>query len=264
MGVETQVEQAVERVERETEHMRGRHRAVERFADRVADVRPAADGAGRPATDGGVVLSPGMGGASTREGGCAEVRECFAETVAPYSTADLDGSEPLVETISEEFNEAVALALSPATGADFSPATKRAVITAAEERGREIKAMLAALDRERESLAEAAETVGEITAWLTEANEQPLLELGFEELIDRHRRIDSFRASCDDLARDRQRTLRTTTAEQGSAAIEHEQLLALLYDEFPTEFPVLTTVARLGSLFEQSQRALRDHLVRRV
>ena len=264
MEGETHVGQAIERVERETEHMRGRLRAVERFADRVADVRPAGDGPGRPATDGGVVLSPGITGTSARDGGCARVREHFAETVAPHSTDDLDGSESLVETIGEELNEGVALALSPATGAEFSRATKRAVIAAAEKRQREIEAMLSALDRERESLEEAAETVGEITAWLTEENEQPLLELGFEDLIDRHRRIDRFHTSCDALARDRQRTLRATTGEQASAAIEHEKLLTFLYDEFPTEFPVLTTVARLCSLLEQSQRALRDHLVRRV
>ena len=264
MEGETHVGQAIERVERETEHMRGRLRAVGRFADRVADVPPAGDGSGRPATDGGVVLSPGLAGTSTPEGGCATVRDHFAETVAPYSTDDLEGPESLVETIGEEFSEGVALALSPATGAEFSRATKRAVIAAAETRRREIEAMLSALDRERESLEEAAETIDEITAWLTDENERPLLELGFEELTHRHRRIDRFLSSCDALARDRQGTLRTTTGEHGSAAIEHEQLLAFLYEEFPTEFPVLTTVARLGSLLEQSQRALRDHLVRRV
>lgn len=264
MGVETHVEQALERVERETDHMRGRLRAVEDFEDSVSDVPPARDGPGRPATDGGVVLSPGIARTGSRDGGCAAVRERFAETVAPYSTDDLDGSESLIETIGEEFNEAVALALSPATGADFSPATKRAVLSAAEERRREIGAMLGALDRERESLVEAAETVDAVTTWLVEENGRPLLELGFEDLTDRYRRIDRYRESCDDLARARQRTIRATTGERASAAIEHERLLAFLYDESPTEFPVLTTVARLGSVLDESQRALRDHIVRRV
>ncbi|WP_423751752.1 DUF7260 family protein [Salinirarus marinus] len=66
------------------------------------------------------------------------------------------------------------------------------------------------------------------------------------------------------MARERQRTLRQTTAKDGQVAITHRSLVQYLYSTFSVTYPVLVTVVRLAELCQSCQRTVRDHLTCRA
>lgn len=261
MPVETHVDRARTRAEAEREAIEAKAEAFEAFCDRVSVVRavsaPAATGA--TATAGTQLRTDSAG-----EDRCRAVRTAFAETVRPHSVADVDEAEPLLETVREELTDAVAVALAPTTGARFTAELKRMVLAETRARRAETAALREALDRERTHLREATETVDEVTAWLAEADETPLSDLGFDALEARHDRLAGHRTRCERLARDRQGFLRETTTEAGDAGIRHRDLVPYLYRDFPVDHPVLATAARLDDVCSDCQQAVRDHLVRRA
>lgn len=262
--IETHVDRARETVAREREVLAEERAAYEQFRRRVADVSTAE---ARPT----VSASTSLGGvaartstADTGDTACTTVREAFGETVRPHSVDDVGSDEPLLETIREELGDGVALALAPTTDPGFTPRTKEAVLSATGERRHAIDATTDALDDEAESLRAVGEAVGEITQWLGEAEETPLSSLDFDALRERHERLSSYRERCAALLDDRQELLDQTTGRNVGAGVGHRWLVRYLYQSFPVVYPVLSTLTRLYGLLGECQRAVRDHLTRRV
>ena len=261
MTIETHVADAIERVESEAERMERRLQALDRFESAVRDLEPidaAAGGMAGPMTDGGVATA--IGGSATSRDACATVREAFVETIHPT----VEGSPSLGEALRDELGQEIALALAPRSAHEFTPPVKESVLSAAGKRRAQLSASRQSLALEAESLASAAEDVEAITSWLTEADETPLLAVGFDGLRARHEHLAEFREQCDELARTRQETLDRTVGQGGAAGVAHRDVVESLYEEFPTTYPVLTTVARLNRVCADAQRAVRDHLTRRV
>jgi len=263
MSIETHIHDAITRVEREIGHFDDRLAGVERFEREVRDIQPTAgQPGGPPATDGGVrTVSAGI--ATDSDGSrCRAVRELFAETIYPHSVTESD--EHLLRTIGEELTEQVSLALAPGTDQRFTPPVKRTVLSATAERQAEIESMQQALDAERESLETAREETRQVTDWLCEVDQTSLLELGFEELCERHRTLEEHLQRCERLAETRQETVHSTSSTAGAAGVDHHQLIRFLYQSFPVSYPVLATVTNLEDVCRTGQQRVRDHLVRRV
>lgn len=262
MGVETHVHQARTRAQAEWEAVDAKVDAYDAFVDRVMDVPTAPTPSATPrATATAGALS--QGGAPTGER-CRRVRNAFAETVRPHSVDDVDGSESVLETVQSELSNSVAVALAPTTEPSFTPELKRVVVSVASTRRTESKVLRRAIAREDARLERAAETVDDIVEWITEANESSLNDLDFEALRQRHETLARHRERCDELAGRRQEFVRSTTNEGVDVGIRHQRLVSYLYEDFPVEFPVLATVARLDAACAECQRAVRRHLVRRV
>jgi hypothetical protein len=260
--VETYVDRAGVRVRAEREAVAAKRDAFEAFRDRVSEI-PAST---PTAATGRTMATAGQGFRADGSGDdrCRRVRTAFAETVQPHSVADVDGGESLLATIRSEFTDAIAVALAPTTEPSFSPELKRLLLSEAADRRTEADVTCRALAREQSELDDAADTVDGITTWIAGADETPLTDLGFEELRDRHERLADHRAACEDLVRDRQAFLRETTNRGTDLGIRHRSLLGYVYGELPVEHPVLATAARLEVTCRECQRAVRDHLVRRV
>ncbi|EMA44894.1 DUF7260 family protein [Halococcus saccharolyticus] len=272
MTVETHVRQALDRVRDEQAVVTEKQTAYGRFVREIEQLSvdtPSGTQATRQATAGqqttagsvATMQSSGTGGSDR----CERVREQFATTVRPHSTADVDDGETLLEAIAAELSEQVAVALAPQNATvGFTAGIKNGVLSEVTQRRSELRAMERALDREAESLVEATDTLDDVLGWIVEVNETPLTELGFEALRARHDRLDEFREECATVARDRQSVLRATTTGDGEAGIAHQDLAACLYDAFPVAYPILSTVARVIEVCDRCQRAIRAHLVRRV
>ncbi|REA05864.1 hypothetical protein DEQ92_06250 [Haloferax sp. Atlit-6N] len=260
------VRDALDRVEREREQVLAKRRAVERFERRVRKLaaRPERPPSGTVrATACGTTSIP----AATRRDagpGRRRVRELFAETIRPHSVSDVNGSEPLAVTIREEFGPEVATALSPDAGGRFTPAVKEAVVSAATDRQRALDGMRRALDAEERSLRAALAVLDECENWLGRADATPLSELGFEGLRQRHETLADHREACDRLVRERQRHLDGATRHTAAVEIDHRFLAEYLYEDRATDYPVLTAATRAAGVCADCQRAVRDHLVRRV
>lgn len=262
MPVETHVDRARTRVRAEREAVAGKLDAFEAFIDRIEELSPdptQSSTAGVTATVG--ALSRGT---SAPEDRCRAVRTAFAETIRPHSVAEPDDPESLLTTIRSEFSDSIAVALAPTTETSFSPTLKRALVSEAATRRAETEVLRRALDREGAHLEEAGETVDDITAWIADADQTPLTDIGFEALRDRHETLASHRDRCEELARARQSFLRQTTARNADVGIRHRNLGPYLYEDFPVDNPLLATVARLDEVCAACQRAVRQHLVQRA
>lgn len=262
MTVETHVDDAIDRVDREREHFEDRLSGVEAFERELRGLQPTAgQPGGPPATDGGVgAISPAVRSNSSSQ--CSTVRELFAETIYPHSSSE--GDESLLETIGEELGQPVSVALAPGTDQQFTPPLKRTILSATADRQAEIESMLHALDSERDSLVSARDEIQQITTWLCEADQTSLLQLNFEALRDRHEVLEGHLERCGQLEASRQDHIHGTTSQAGAAGVDHHQLVQFLYQSFPVSYPVLATLTNLEEVCRTGQRRVRDHLVRRA
>jgi hypothetical protein len=262
MAIETHVDRALARVESEREALDAKLDAYEAFVDRVEDLAVESS---RSAPRGVVTTTDtGLHGGGSTNGQCRAVRTVFAETIRPHSVEDVEEAEPLLATIGQELTESIAVALAPTTDAGFTDELKRTVLSEVDARRTETEVLSRALEREASQLTAAGGTVDTISEWIVDVNETPLTDLGFDALERRHRRLEDFRARCDDRAAKRQEFLQQSTSQRLEAGIRHTEFVEYLYQGFPTTHPVLSTLARLDATCGTCQRSVRDHLVRRV
>lgn len=261
MPVPTHIDQARTRVRVERDAVTEKIDAFDSFIDRVAALSPdpTPSSAGMVATTGARLQADPV-----TDDHCRTVRTAFAETVRPHSVADVDGSESLLETMREELTDTIALALTPATETSFTPELKQMVISKTRARRAEATALHEALGREDVHLADAGATVDDITAWVVEADETPLTTLDFDALKRRHETLASHCDRCETLVHRRQQFLGETTNNGIDAGVRHERLIPYLYQDFPVNYPVLATVAKLDAICGECQRTVRDHMVRRA
>ena len=263
MALNTHIEQARTRARAEQEAIDEMRDAYETFIRRVQKLKPdqtPSSVAGLTTVGGATYLSADASSADD----CQPVRRAFAETIRPHSVADIDETESLLETIREEFTDAIAVALAPTTEASFTPDLKRMIIAETQSRQSEATALQKALEGEEAHLDEAGSAVDDITAWIVDANETALTDLGFDALQQRHETLASHRDYCEEVARDRQEFLQKATNSGVDAGVRHRSLIPYLYQDFPVDHPVLATVATLDETCQECQRAVRSHLVRRV
>ncbi|WP_435184672.1 DUF7260 family protein [Halobellus sp. EA9] len=263
MVVDTYVEQAQRRARSEQETVAEMRDAYETFIRRVQKQQPEQT----PASMAGLTTAGGVTHLSvdaSSADSCRTIRTAFAETIRPHSVADVDEPESVLETIREEFTDAIAVALAPTTEASFSPELKQLVLAEAQSRQAEATALQKALEREEAHLGEADAAVDDIVAWIVDANERPLTDLGFDALQQRHKTLTDHRDRCEEVVRDRQEFLQKTTNNGVDAGVRHRSLMPYLYQDFPVDHPILATVATLNETCQKCQRTVRDHLVRRA
>ncbi|MFB6196241.1 MAG: hypothetical protein ABEI80_08710 [Haloplanus sp.] len=262
MPVETLIDRARTRVRTEREAIDEKREAFEAFIDRVSTLSP------EPASPTSSKLAATAGGHLADEARpddrCRTVRTAIDELIRPHSVADTDEPEPLLATIRTEFTDAIAVALAPTTETTFSAELKRALLSEADARRAETETMDRALAREDAHLEDAEASVAELTAWLVDADETPLTDLGFEALKRRHETLATYRDRCAELARERQAFLRERTNRDVRAGIHHQRLVPYLYQDFPVDHPVLATAVRLDGVCAECQRTVREHLIRRA
>jgi hypothetical protein len=255
------IDRAGTRVRAERDDVAERIDAFDAFIDRVAalsTVQPPSSAGMAATTDTRLRVD------SATDDHCRTVRRAFDETVRPHSVADVDGAESLLKTMREELTDTIALALAPTTDVSFSPELEQVVISKTRGRRAEATALHEALGREEVHLADVGAAVDDSTAWIVEANETPLTDLGFDALGRLHETLASHRDRCETLAHRRQQFLGETTNDGIEAGVRHERLVPYLYQDFPVDHPVLATVAKLDATCEECQRTIRDHLVRRA
>lgn len=182
----------------------------------------------------------------------------------PYSVDDIEKEEPLIETVAEELGRGAAYSLSPETEAGFTESVKQAVLSSTADRQAELRAMDRALEREETSVRSAAEVADDIlnARSMEETTEVEIISSGFDELKQMYDEVSGFIDRCGEEIQSRQKTLRATTSNGASAGVRHHKIVAYVYQELPTEYPVMSTITRLNQLCEERKRVLRNQLAR--
>lgn len=256
MSLQTHLHSACERVERERETVSEKQTALGTFADEVEATSTVApqQKQTRQTVTGNLVSGSTRPGTDPRE----TVLSAFGETVESH----VDGGETsTLSAIQSELGDSVALALAPTTQSAFTPTLQSQLLSAIERRRQELTVTETAMDRERDHLEGVTATVEDVTDWVVTADETPLSELGFEQLRQRHERLDEWQATIEACIADRQQFLQSTTSEGGEVGVGHRTLAASLYDDFPVDYPALSTATRLLDIVENCQDAVRSHLV---
>ena len=257
---------ALDRVADEETHVATKSKAVDEFCVRVRELSPqSAQTAGTAHTSTvatGTTVHRVQTGTETDL--CRRICGVFAETIRPHSVADVDSDESLLTTLPAELGEEIAVALSPSSGTTDSPALQAAVLTSATARLDELETMEKALRAERKSLRSALDDIEKIVRFENPRQETALLYSSFEELRSAHDRLTVARERCDRISRDRQGTIHGTAACRSNARVSHSSLVEYLYSDAAADYPVLSTIARLDQQYAERQRAVRDHLTRRV
>lgn len=168
MAVDTYLDHARTCVHAEQEAIGAKLDAYKTFMRRVRDLETEQT----PSSTAGITTAGGAthlfaDGSGTDR--CRTVRSAFDETIQPHSVADIGGAESLLETIREEFTDAIAVALAPTTEPSFTPELKQMVIAEARSRRLEAATLRKALGGEETQLDDAAATVDEINAWVVDA-----------------------------------------------------------------------------------------------
>lgn len=257
MTVETHLNRAREHVESERANVADKHDAFGSFAERVSDLSaggPQVEQVGQAVT-GGISARSVAHGTDQRE----QVRSAFAETVGQYT-----GADSVLASLQQELGGEVALALAPTTNASFTPQLQQQLLSRITAREQELVVTDSALKRELDSVDSHLETANSVVTWLVETDETPLSELGFSALRTRHERLDEFRQVCIERTESRQELLAATTSQSGQVGVSHRSLVESLYEDFPVDYPMLTTTSRLLDVCDEAQQAVRAHLVRRV
>ena len=264
-GPEARVEGARERVAAESDHVEGKLAAFDRFERTVRGIDPVEAGTAAAASvAGGGAVAGTPAAERSGEDRCRQVREGFAETVRPYSVEDVARAESVVATIGEELGEEVALAVSPGSGGEFTPPVREAVLSGIGNRRSELRAMSAALERERDSLRRVADELAAAVEEVAALGSRRLYRYGFGELRERHERLERVRERCERLARERQELLASATSHGAATGIRHRTLVEHLYRDLSVDHPVLASVVDFERRCLEGQRAVRDQLTRRV
>jgi hypothetical protein len=255
----TAVHRALDRLEEERNAVAERGAAFEAFSTRVRELPAATQRptTAQPAAIAGTVETQSLAQSPT-EDECVAVRDAFAETVQPHSTADIDGDESLVETIAAELSEDIAVALATETG--WTPTLKAAVLKAVTTRRREVEILEQTLQDERQTVDAAIEEVDEILAWLRATADDSLLQCDFAQLEAKHERLETYLDRLEERTTDRQTQLAGSTNRYGPGGTRYRTMVESVY----SGYPILSSATRLYGICEDCQRTVRAHLSRRV
>lgn len=260
MFVENHIDDAQSRVISEQRALDRKQEAYQKFIHDINSIEPNR----RPSsttsstTTGGTVHYSSDTSSVDR---CRLVRKIFTETIRPHSIADIEESEPLLETISEEFTDEIAIALAPTTGTLFTPELKQLILTESKAQKLEIEVFQRTLDKEKSRLSNINNTLECIANWIIETNEIALTDRSFDELKKLHETLTQHRNRCDEIVSERQCFINKST-KKAEVSITHRTAISYLYQDFEVDHPVLATIINLEMMCQSCQRSVRKQLVR--
>jgi len=106
--------------------------------------------------------------------------------------------------------------------------------------------------------------VEDVTGSILDNDDGEVYALNFDELRERHERLKRHKKRCEDVLAERQEVLHSTTNSKGAKGLEHRELISYLYEDFPTDYPVIATTTRLYGLCEELQEKVRHEIARSV
>ena len=192
------------------------------------------------------------------------IRKTFIEHIGPFHDGDLTKPERLFEVLSQEFSPDLATALATGTDSNyFTSGVKTGIRKKIETRCRELESIHVAVEQEQKSLKTVEEVVLDISSWMVDRDETPLLQRGFDELRSLHETILNHQERLDEVASERQEDINNSSGNP-DVPINHSLLVEKIYGDFPVTYPGLADIAIVSELCTDVQSAVCSHLSRRA
>lgn len=189
-------------------------------------------------------------GTAGQRSGLRAVRAAYESTVmsVPHYAEEYD--ETYAESLHETLGPDAAALLTQGTA--FDARCKRVALAGAAAAQEKREALVTALETERESIADARETLRPIAEELSMFEVAPLSRQSFGTL-DAHRvRFEALAEQCEAFAADRQSTL----LEQRHTLrlpTDGPDIATYAYQSLEVDYPVLSVVAALAERIEETQ-----------
>ena len=255
---ETEAHRALQTVNEEKQITSKKLTEIDRFRRKVHRMDTAdgslTDGTQR-SPDGGVRAV-----ASTRQNPaytCGDVIEAFDDTLN-----NCEESTSMERTITGELGKDVAALLLQNDKANLTSELKRAVLSSVDERQSQLRVLEKALETEEESVRSTVELVESVNDSIVA--EETLINLGFDELRQRHGNLICLKNGCESRIQDRQQTLSETTKEASTAGLRHMSLVECLYEGPSPDHLVLSTLTEAVRVCERKEQEARKYICRVV
>lgn len=183
-------------------------------------------------------------------GGIGAIREAYETTLMDVAHYDDDYDDTYVESVAEEFGPDLATALVERPALDDQ--LNSAVLSAAKQAQAPREALLNALDTEAESLDTAQERLTPILEELSGFTASSLMDRDFETLDAYRARLTFLEDRCDDVAANRQSTLR----EQRHSLwlpVEGPNVPTFAYHSLDDDYPILAAVTAIAERIEATR-----------
>ncbi|MFP9059264.1 hypothetical protein ACLI4R_01890 [Natrialbaceae archaeon A-chndr2] len=218
--------------------------AYESFGRRLRTIAP--DGV-KATTERTTLLEP------VETKGLKRVREAFEATVMSVPHFGEEYGEPYEACLAGEFSPEIAAALTSRGHLDGD--CKQTVVESVAVAQRARDEFLDSIDAETASLEGAAEVLIPIREELADFDTETLINGGFGSVEAGIARLGVVEETCETVAKRRQRTIDA----QRSRLYDDPEILDVptyVYQELPVTYPVLWSVAELGTEIEAKRRAL--------
>lgn len=233
------IDAALDAVADERASVRAEYDALAVFDRRVAELSTVTVSPGPP-----LVADPQPSGQSLER-----VRTAYAETVMDVPHYETEYGDTVAESLAAEFGDDLAAALL--NGTALTPELRDAVRAATTAARSEREEFLDVLDREADSLATAADDVGDLRGALDALDDRPLSTRRFDGLHDLWSTLRDFESRVDGVALCRQETIRSHRSDLPGVPTD---LCEYLYADLSVSYPALATLADLGDDLERARR----------
>jgi len=181
------------------------------------------------------------------------VRIAYRDTIMSVPHYDEDYDDSLPESLTEEFGPEIATAIL--TSDQLTPHLRNRLIDATHHARESRHALLQGLNDEHSALEAADENLTRLGADLDDVlSAQSFHAWPDEDLATARDCLHARQQECDQLAADRQATLREQRIP-GTHHIGHE-FTQYLYETLPVTYPVLTDIASLAETLHNTQQGV--------
>ena len=254
--VPNHVRSALEVVMTEHERTAAERDAFAQFTDQIADLDTSADTMETTPTQPAAtqtLLQPD----SQMDTQLADVRTAYRETVmsVPHYAEEYD--ESLQEHLTAEFSPEIATTLT--TSDQFLPSLQEHLITENHQACESRTRLLSALEDEASALQAADERLIELGSEFSDLLAAHSLEAwSSQELLASRQQVRASERECEELAADRQSTLRG----QRITAVQHIDLefTDYLYRSLSVAYPVLADITNLAETLRSTRSQIDDEL----
>lgn len=181
-------------------------------------------------------------GTTASVGSLDRVREAYESTVMSVPHYADEYGDTYRWSLGEEFTPDLAVALT--NGESFDERHKRTLLSAIEGSKSARETLLAELGAERESLADATETLLEIAEEIEELSTIPLEKRSFGALDAYHSRLGVLETKCETVSDRRQQAV-FEQRRTGWLPTDVADIATYLYQDLDVTYPVMSSVAVL-------------------
>ncbi|ELZ91621.1 hypothetical protein C440_14944 [Haloferax mucosum ATCC BAA-1512] len=179
------------------------------------------------------------------DGALARVRRAYERTVMSVPHYDEEYDDSFEDSVSAEFGPDVATAFRSASV--FSPALRQTVASAAATAVSERAEFIRVVDEEIDSIESMHDDIASLTARLSEFDDTPLSDRGFDELLALHDGLADLRGRLDALVVERQATI--ANHRRALSSLDHD-VTEFLYENLSVRYPVLATAAAVAAALD--------------